>query len=63
MKDNDRAVRSAIKSGMQLILFSAGPGGKIIGPQIAKGRSSVVIDVGNTLVHWSRGEGSGAWLF
>ncbi len=53
-RDNDQAVQEAIKSGKQLILFSAGPAGKIIGPEIAKA-GRVVLDVGNTLVGWSLG--------
>ncbi|MDP3883274.1 MAG: hypothetical protein Q8Q48_04440 [Candidatus Staskawiczbacteria bacterium] len=52
-KDNKNAIESAIKSGMQLILFSAGPAGKIIGPKIAKNGKRVVLDIGNTLVFWS----------
>lgn len=52
-EDNEQAVHSAIESGMQLILFSAGPGGKIIGPQIAEAKNKIVLDVGNTLIPWS----------
>ncbi len=54
-KDNDEAVKAAIASGKKLILFSAGPAGKIIGPQIAKS-NRVVLDIGNTLPGWSIGE-------
>lgn len=52
-EDNDEAVAAALNSGMQLILFSAGPGGKIIGPEIAKSENKIVLDIGNTLVPWS----------
>lgn len=51
--DNEAAIAAAIASPAQLILFSAGPGGKIIGPEIAKATNKVVIDVGNTLIVWS----------
>lgn len=51
--DNEQAVEAALKSGMQLILYSAGPGGKIIGPTIAKAKNKIVLDVGNTLLPWS----------
>ncbi len=52
-RDNEQAIYAAVKSGMQLILFSAGPAGKIIGPEIAKAKNKIVLDVGNTLMHWS----------
>ncbi|PIR82989.1 hypothetical protein COU19_02905 [Candidatus Kaiserbacteria bacterium CG10_big_fil_rev_8_21_14_0_10_56_12] len=53
-RDNDAAVAAAIESKKHLVLFSAGPAGKIIGPQIAKdGR--VTLDIGNTLHRWSLG--------
>lgn len=51
--DNEQAIEAAITSGMQLILYSAGPGGKIIGPAIAKTKNKIVLDVGNTLLPWS----------
>lgn len=54
-RDNQQAIDEAIESKAQLILFSGGPGGKIIAPEIAKARSKVIIDVGNTLIRWSRG--------
>ena len=38
---------------MQLVLYSGGPGGKIIGPKIAKAKNKIVLDVGNTLLPWS----------
>ena len=53
-RDNDAAVQAAVKSGKQLVLFSAGPAGKIIGPEIAK-HGRVVLDIGNTLPGWSTG--------
>jgi hypothetical protein len=52
-KDNDEVIEAAIRSPAQLILFSAGPGGKIIGPTIAKTKNKIVLDVGNTLLPWS----------
>ncbi|MBU3934992.1 hypothetical protein KKC00_03460 [Patescibacteria group bacterium] len=52
--DNERAIAEAIKSDMQLVLFSAGPAGKIIGPEIAKAKNKIVLDVGNTLLPWSK---------
>jgi len=52
-KDNELAIEAAVKSGMQLILFSAGPAGKIIGPKIAKEKNKIVLDIGNTLMPWS----------
>lgn len=52
-EDNDEAVAAALHSGMQLVLFSAGPGGKIIGPEIAKSENKIVLDIGNTLIPWS----------
>ncbi len=51
--DNKQAIAAAIASSCQLILFSAGPGGKIIGPEIAKHKNKIVLDIGNTLIHWS----------
>lgn len=54
-QDNDAAVEAARASGRQLVLFSAGPAGKIIGPRIAA-HGSVVLDVGNTLRGWSIGD-------
>lgn len=51
--DNEQAIETAINSKAQLILFSAGPGGKIIGPKIAKAKNKIVLDVGNTLIPWS----------
>jgi len=51
--DNEQAIEAAVYSGMQLILFSAGSGGKIIGPEIAKAENKIVLDVGNALIHWS----------
>jgi len=53
-QDNQQAINEAIKSKAQLILFSAGPAGKIIGPEIAKARNKIVLDVGNTLIPWSK---------
>lgn len=51
--DNQAAIEAASESSAQLILFSAGPGGKIIGPRIAQAENKIVIDVGNTLLPWS----------
>jgi len=51
--DNEQAIDAAIKSGRQLVLYSGGPGGKIIGPEIAKTKNKIVLDVGNTLIPWS----------
>lgn len=51
--DNESVIEAARNSGMQLILFSAGPSGKIIGPEIAKFDNKIVLDVGNTLIPWS----------
>ena len=53
-RDNEAAVRAAVESDKQLVLFSAGPAGKLIAPKIAAA-GKVVIDVGNTLPHWSVG--------
>ena len=52
-QDNQEAIETAVNSGMQLILFSGGPGAKIIGPEIAKGNNKIVLDIGNTLIPWS----------
>lgn len=52
-RDNDQAIDAATKSTAQLVLYSGGPGGKIIGPQIAKVENKIVLDVGNTLLPWS----------
>lgn len=52
-KDNKEAVEAAKKSKAQLILFSAGPAGKIIGPEIAKAKNKIVLDIGNTMIPWS----------
>ncbi|OHA85627.1 MAG: hypothetical protein A2408_01070 [Candidatus Yonathbacteria bacterium RIFOXYC1_FULL_52_10] len=54
-KDNEEAIQAAGESGKQLVLFSAGPAGKIIAPHIAA-TGKVVLDVGNTLHGWSIGE-------
>ena len=51
--DNKQAIDAAINSDSQLILYSGGPGGKIIGPKIAKAKNKIVLDIGNTLIHWS----------
>ncbi|OGH91918.1 MAG: hypothetical protein A2534_00290 [Candidatus Magasanikbacteria bacterium RIFOXYD2_FULL_39_9] len=51
--DNEQSIDFAVKSGMQLVLYSGGPGAKIIGPKIAKAKNKVVLDVGNTLLPWS----------
>ncbi len=52
--DNNEVIARAIQSGKQLVLFSGGPGGKIIGPKIAQAKKGqVVLDVGNTLMPWS----------
>lgn len=51
--DNEQVIDTAIKSGMQLVLYSGGPGGKIIGPEIAKTDKKVALDIGNTLITWS----------
>jgi hypothetical protein len=53
-KDNEQAISVAVESGMQLILFSGGPVGKIIGPKIAKSKNKIVLDIGNTLMIWSK---------
>ena len=53
-RDNDEAVAAAVGSDKQLVLFSAGPAGKVIGPKIAKA-GKVVLDIGNTLPQWSVG--------
>lgn len=53
-KDNDQTIKTALSSGMQLILFSAGPAGKIIGPKITKHGNQITLDVGNTLMPWSK---------
>lgn len=52
--DNEQAIDAAVKSGMQLILYSGGPGGKIIGPKIAKAKNKIVLDIGNTMETWSK---------
>lgn len=52
--DNEQAIDTAVNSGMQLILYSAGSGGKIIGPKIAKTKNKIVLDIGNTLMPWSK---------
>jgi hypothetical protein len=53
-EDNEKAINAAVNSKMQLILFSAGPAGKIIGPEIAKAKNKIVLDIGNTLIPWSK---------
>lgn len=57
-QDNERTVSAALASGKQLILFSAGPAGKVIGPELSA-RGLVSLDIGNTLPHWSVGDPSG----
>jgi hypothetical protein len=52
-KDNEAAIQAAINSNAQLILFSGGPAGKILGPKIASVTNKVVLDIGNTLLPWS----------
>lgn len=52
-KDNGTAIEAAIRSSAQLVLYSGGPGGKIIGPRIAQAANKVVLDIGNTLLPWS----------
>src|SRR3989338_2719518 len=54
-RDNEAAIKAAIDSGKQLVLFSAGPAGKIIGPKIALAGKGV-LDVGKTLPGWSIGD-------
>lgn len=53
-RDNEQATEAASQSDKQLVLFSAGPAGKVIGPRIAKA-GKIVLDVGNTLPSWSVG--------
>ncbi len=53
-QDNKDAVEAATHSQAQLVLFSAGPGGKIIGPKIAQAKNKIVLDIGNTLLPWSK---------
>jgi hypothetical protein len=54
-QDNEAAIAAVLASPARLVLFSAGPGGKIIGPEIAEcSGNKVVIDVGNSLIHWSQ---------
>lgn len=55
-EDNQAAIDAAIHSGAQLVLFSGGPGGKVIGPRIASRAHVIAIDVGNTLIPWSKKE-------
>lgn len=57
-QDNQQAIDSAISSGAQLILFSGGPAGKIIGPAIAQKANVVALDIGNTLIPWSKKDDS-----
>ena len=52
-KDNDDAINAAIQSDAQLILFSGGPAGKIIGPKIAAAKNKIVLDIGHALLPWS----------
>lgn len=52
-KDNQATIEAATRSNAQLVLFSAGPGGKIIGPKIASAKNKIVLDIGNTLLSWS----------
>lgn len=52
-RDNDDAIKEASRSKAQLVLFSGGPGAKIISPRIANTKNKIVIDVGNTLLPWS----------
>lgn len=56
-RDNEAAIKAAKESDAQLILFSAGPAGKVIGPRIAAETNKVVLDVGNTLIQWSEKAG------
>jgi hypothetical protein len=53
-RDNEEAIAAASASRKRLVLFSAGPAGKMIGPRIARA-GKVVLDVGNTLPGWSKG--------
>lgn len=55
--DNDDAISAAIASKAQLILYSGGPGAKGIGPHIAQTKGRVALDIGNTLIPWSKKRG------
>lgn len=52
-RDNKDAITAACTSHLSLVLFSGGPAGKIMGPEIAKNPHKIVLDIGNTLIPWS----------
>lgn len=51
--DTDKVIAQASRIKAPLVLFSAGPAGKYIGPAIANTSSKVVLDLGNAADHWT----------
>ena len=53
-EETDDIIKKTTKITAPLVLFSAGPAGKYIGPAIANGLAPrVVIDLGNAADHWT----------
>jgi len=54
-KQADEVVEKAARIDAPLVLFSAGPAGKYIGPEISEGGNipKVVLDIGNTADYWT----------
>lgn len=50
--ESERVVKQARADGAPLVIFSAGPAGKFIGPEIAKD-NKVVLDIGNAMDRWT----------
>jgi hypothetical protein len=52
-RDAERVIGQAEVSDAKLVIYSAGPAGKIIAPQIAEGKfKKVVLDVGSAMQRW-----------
>jgi hypothetical protein len=52
-EQSESVVQAAHKIDAPLVLFSAGPGGKYIGPAISDGRGKVALDLGNSVDGWT----------
>ena len=52
-EDSDRVVEQAHRINAPLVLFSAGPGAKYIGPAISNGHGKVALDLGNSVDGWT----------
>jgi hypothetical protein len=51
-EDTENIINQASAIDAKLVLFSAGPAGKYIGPKIAA-QKKVVLDIGNSIDHWT----------